>query len=150
MAYLRMVFSSCSSECIFVPIVLARAEASSLLKEIEKYLSDGRRGELMRSGIKITIFGPPNAGKSSLFNYLGTYLSFSLSFILYNFFLANRQASIVTPIPGTTRDVLELALDINGLPVVLSDTAGLRQTEDIVESIGVQRGIDACVSLSSF
>ena len=134
----------------FVPIVLARAEASSLLEEIERHLSDGRRGELMRSGIKITIFGPPNAGKSSLFNYLGTYLSSSLSFIQFTrqLSLANRQASIVTPIPGTTRDVLELALDIDGLPVILSDTAGLRQTEDIVESIGVQRGVDACVSLS--
>ena len=89
-------------------------------------------------------------GKSSLFNYLGTYLSSSLSFIqsTRQLSLANRQASIVTPIPGTTRDVLELALDIDGLPIILSDTAGLRQTEDIVESIGVQRGIDACVSLS--
>lgn len=58
---------------------------------------------------------------------------------------ANRQASIVTPIPGTTRDVLELTLDIGGLPVVLADTAGLRQTDDVVEGIGVRRGIDAYV-----
>ena len=53
---------------------LARAEAATLLSEIRKHLSDGSRGELVRSGIKLAIFGPPNAGKSSLFNYLGLYL----------------------------------------------------------------------------
>ncbi|KIM42801.1 hypothetical protein M413DRAFT_26792 [Hebeloma cylindrosporum] len=94
----------------------AKIEASHLLAQIKNHLSDNRRGELVRSGIKMTIFGPPNAGKSSLFNYL-----------------ANREASIVTPIPGTTRDVLELTLDIGGLPVVVADTAGLRETLDIVE-----------------
>ena len=59
--------------------------------------------------------------------------------------IANRPASIVTPIPGTTRDVLELTLDIGGLPVVVADTAGLRETDDLVEVIGVQRGVDASV-----
>lgn len=76
----------------------------------------------MRSGIRLAIFGPPNAGKSSLLN-----------------FLAQREAAIVTPVPGTTRDILELSLDIGGLPVVISDTAGLRPTEDLVESIGIER-----------
>ncbi|KAF8876299.1 tRNA modification GTPase TrmE [Gymnopilus junonius] len=104
----------------------ARAEAADLLAQIRKHLSDNRRGELVRSGIKMAIFGPPNAGKSSLFNYL-----------------ANRPASIVTSIPGTTRDVIELTLDIGGLPVVVADTAGLRETHDVVEVIGVQRGLDA-------
>ncbi|KAF9563328.1 tRNA modification GTPase TrmE [Agrocybe pediades] len=104
----------------------ARTEATELLFQIRNHLADSRRGEMIRSGIKLAIFGPPNAGKSSLFNYL-----------------ANRQASIVTPIPGTTRDVLELTLDIGGLPVVVADTAGLRETTDVVEVIGVQRGIEA-------
>ena len=61
--------------------------------------------------------------------------------------IANRPASIVTPIPGTTRDVLELTLDIGGLPVVVADTAGLRETDDLVEGIGVQRGVEALVCL---
>jgi predicted GTPase len=63
--------------------------------------------------------------------------------------IANRPASIVTPIPGTTRDVLELTLDIGGLPVVVADTAGLRETDDLVEGIGVQRGVEASVFFSS-
>lgn len=67
------VFSLQFSSLIIVPITLAKAEASALFRKIENYLSDSRRGELMRSGIKIAIFGPPNAGKSSLFNYLGSY-----------------------------------------------------------------------------
>ena len=75
------------------------------------------------------------------------YLTDHLPNIFY--VLANRPASIVTPIPGTTRDVLELTLDIGGLPVVVADTAGLRETDDIVEGIGVQRGVEASVFFRS-
>lgn len=92
-------------------------------------MDDHRRGELLRSGIKLAIFGPPNAGKSSLLN-----------------FLAQREAAIVTPIPGTTRDILSLSLDIGGLPVIISDTAGLRKTEDVVEKIGIERAKQAAQS----
>ncbi|KAF9449773.1 tRNA modification GTPase TrmE [Macrolepiota fuliginosa MF-IS2] len=104
----------------------AQQEAESLLTQIQSHLKDNRRGEIIRSGIKLAIFGPPNAGKSSLLNYL-----------------ARREAAIVTAIPGTTRDVLQLTLDIGGMPVVVADTAGLRKTEDVVETIGIGKGIDA-------
>lgn len=62
---------------------------------------------------------------------------------------AQREAAIVTPIPGTTRDILELSLDIGGLPVIVADTAGLRKTDDVVESIGVHRAEQLWVSLYS-
>ncbi|KAI8984989.1 tRNA modification GTPase TrmE [Trametes punicea] len=100
----------------------ARNRVLKLRDTIAHQLSDNRKGEIMRSGIRLAIFGPPNAGKSSLLN-----------------FLAQREAAIVTPVPGTTRDILELSLDIGGLPVIVADTAGLRKTDDIVEKIGVER-----------
>ncbi|KAF9468779.1 tRNA modification GTPase TrmE, partial [Collybia nuda] len=100
----------------------ARLQAQLLLVTIREHLDDKRRGEIIRSGIRLAIFGPPNAGKSSLLN-----------------FFAQREAAIVTPVPGTTRDILELSLDIGGLPVIVADTAGLRKTNDIVEIIGIER-----------
>ncbi|KAJ8517352.1 hypothetical protein ONZ45_g5461 [Pleurotus djamor] len=100
----------------------AQAEAQSLLATIHGHLRDSKRGEILRTGIRLAIFGPPNAGKSSLLN-----------------FLAQREAAIVTSVPGTTRDIIELSLDIDGLPVIVSDTAGLRKTDDIVENIGIER-----------
>ncbi|KAG1858998.1 tRNA modification GTPase TrmE [Suillus subalutaceus] len=104
----------------------AHDRALNIINCIRSHLDDNRRGEILRSGIKLAIFGPPNAGKSSLFN-----------------FLAQRDAAITSPIPGTTRDVLTLTLDIGGFPVVLSDTAGLRETLDTVEQVGVGRAGNA-------
>lgn len=104
----------------------AHDRALNIINRIRSHLDDNRRGEILRSGIKLAIFGPPNAGKSSLFN-----------------FLAQRDAAITSPIPGTTRDVLTLTLDIGGFPVVLSDTAGLRETLDTVEQVGVGRAGNA-------
>jgi len=75
--------------------------------------------------VRLAIYGPPNAGKSSLFNVL-----------------AQREAAIVTDVPGTTRDVLEISLNLGGFPVVVADTAGLRDTDDLVEQIGVARAAD--------
>ncbi|KAJ2928011.1 hypothetical protein H1R20_g9083, partial [Candolleomyces eurysporus] len=107
----------------------AKSRVQKVLDTTQGYLDDHCRGELLRSGIRLAIFAPPNAGKSSLLN-----------------FLAQREAAIVTPIPGTTRDILELSLDISGLPVVIADTAGLRKTEDVVEKIVIQRARKAVES----
>ncbi|NXY61535.1 GTPB3 GTPase, partial [Callaeas wilsoni] len=94
----------------------------ALEREIRGHLRDGRRGELLRGGVRAVIAGPPNVGKSSLFNLL-----------------CRRPAAIVSPAAGTTRDVLEVALDIGGFPLLLSDTAGLRRPADPVEREGVTR-----------
>jgi tRNA modification GTPase len=96
---------------------------TSLRRNMQHFLSDNRRGELVREGVKVAIVGPPNAGKSSLFNLL-----------------AKREAAIVSPIAGTTRDVLELTLDLGGVRCTLSDTAGVREnSEDIIEQEGMKR-----------
>jgi tRNA modification GTPase len=95
-----------------------------LIAEIDSHLADGRRGERLRDGIAVAIVGPPNAGKSSLLNLL-----------------AQREAAITSPIAGTTRDVIEVAVDLAGYPVVLADTAGLRESGDLVEQEGLRRAL---------
>jgi tRNA modification GTPase len=100
----------------------ALASAKRLRDEIAAALADGGRGERLRDGIVIAIAGPPNAGKSTLLNRL-----------------ARREAAIVSPHPGTTRDVIEVHMDLGGYPATLLDTAGLRQSDDPVEREGVRR-----------
>ncbi|KAM6921967.1 5-taurinomethyluridine-[tRNA] synthase subunit GTPB3, mitochondrial [Xenentodon cancila] len=104
--------------------VLDQVDSSvcELRAEIVGHLTDERRGERLRSGVQVVIAGATNAGKSSLLNTL-----------------CQRPAAIVSPIAGTTRDVVETALDIGGFPVLLSDTAGLRDSSDPVELEGVRR-----------
>ena len=102
------------------------AETAALAGEIEAHLADGHRGERLRDGIAVAIVGPPNAGKSSLLNQL-----------------ARREAAITSPIAGTTRDVIEVAIDLAGYPVVLADTAGLRETADAIEQEGLRRALAA-------
>eukprot|EP00532_Pseudo-nitzschia_australis_P000875 CAMPEP_0168193126 /NCGR_PEP_ID=MMETSP0139_2-20121125/18427_1 /TAXON_ID=44445 /ORGANISM="Pseudo-nitzschia australis, Strain 10249 10 AB" /LENGTH=617 /DNA_ID=CAMNT_0008116435 /DNA_START=194 /DNA_END=2047 /DNA_ORIENTATION=+ len=95
----------------------------NLKESMQDNLEDGRRGELIREGIKVAIIGPPNAGKSSLFNVL-----------------ARRDAAIVSPIAGTTRDVLQVSMDLGGVKCTLQDTAGVRSdTTDILELEGMKR-----------
>ena len=96
--------------------------ARELVEEIEKTLADEHRGERLREGLTVAIAGPPNAGKSSLLNRL-----------------ARREAAIVSPYAGTTRDVIEVHLDLAGYPVTLLDTAGVRESDDPVEQEGVRR-----------
>jgi tRNA modification GTPase len=96
--------------------------ARQLRDEIATCLADGRRGERLREGLVVAIAGPPNAGKSTLLNRL-----------------ARREAAIVSPYPGTTRDVIEVHLDLDGYPLTLLDTAGVRQSDDPVEQEGVRR-----------
>lgn len=100
-----------------------RPRASKLREEMRRHLADGNRGEVIRSGIRVAIVGPPNAGKSTLLNLL-----------------ARRPAAIVSPIAGTTRDVVEVQLELAGLPVLVSDTAGIRAAAaDPVEQEGIRR-----------
>lgn len=97
-------------------------DMQTLKQEILNHLSGVRAGEIVRDGLKVVIVGPPNAGKSSLLNHL-----------------ARRDVAIVTEIPGTTRDVLHVDLDLDGFAVRLYDTAGLRETDDLVEQEGIRR-----------
>jgi len=99
-------------------------DMTALAVEIERHLEGASFGEIIRDGLKIVIAGEPNAGKSSLMNAL-----------------AKREVAIVTDIAGTTRDVLHVDLDIEGYAVRLYDTAGLRETEEVVEREGIRRAL---------
>jgi tRNA modification GTPase len=92
--------------------------------QIAIHLDDGKRGERLRDGLTLAILGPPNAGKSSLINWL-----------------SKRDAAIVSATPGTTRDIIEVQLDVQGYPLTVIDTAGLRETDDPVEAEGVRRAL---------
>ncbi|MGD0865949.1 MAG: tRNA uridine-5-carboxymethylaminomethyl(34) synthesis GTPase MnmE [Rhizomicrobium sp.] len=103
----------------------ARADASSILAAIRLHLDDSRRGEIVRDGLFLTVIGPPNAGKSSLVNAL-----------------AKRDVAIVAATPGTTRDIVEVRLDLAGYAIVVADTAGLREAVEAVEAEGVRRALE--------
>ncbi|MEQ1709425.1 MAG: tRNA uridine-5-carboxymethylaminomethyl(34) synthesis GTPase MnmE [Terricaulis sp.] len=98
---------------------------AALAADMGRHLDDAHRGERVRDGFRIAIIGPPNAGKSSLLNAL-----------------ARREAAIVSDLPGTTRDVVEVRLVLAGFPVWIADTAGLREAADAVEAEGVRRALE--------
>ena len=104
---------------------LAVSGIKRLAADINEFLNDSRRGEIIRDGFKVGIIGAPNAGKSTLLNAL-----------------VDREVAIVSEHAGTTRDVIEARLDIGGWPVIFSDTAGLRETNDPVEGEGVRRALE--------
>ncbi len=106
------------------PLAEATRRVNALRAVIAGHLADGRRGERLRTGLEIAIIGPPNAGKSSLVNAL-----------------AGREAAIVSATAGTTRDVIEVHLDLAGWPVIVADTAGLREAAEAVEAEGVRRAL---------
>jgi tRNA modification GTPase len=101
-----------------------RRTAERVREAVEAHLNDARRGELVREGLFLTVIGPPNAGKSSLVNTL-----------------AGRDVAIVSETAGTTRDVVEVRLDLGGYAVILADTAGLRAASEGVEAEGVRRAL---------
>ena len=98
-----------------------KKSSNQVMNEIKKILDDQKVGELIREGFKIAIVGPTNAGKSSLLNNL-----------------SNREVAIVSEVAGTTRDVIETHLNIDGYPVIISDTAGIRESKDEIEKKGIK------------
>ena len=102
-----------------------KKSSDEVLKNLEKILDDQKVGERIREGFKIAILGPTNAGKSSLLNHL-----------------SNRDVAIVSEIAGTTRDVIETHLNIDGYPVIVSDTAGIRESKDEIEKKGIKLSLN--------
>ena len=111
------------------PLAAAATGLAALEAEVAAHLDDARRGERLREGFCIAIVGAPNAGKSSLLNRL-----------------SGRDAAIVSTRAGTTRDVVEVRLDLGGWPLTLADTAGLRESRDEIESEGVRRALARAAS----
>mgnify|MGYP000483242134 CR=1 FL=1 len=98
-----------------------KINSEKIKNEIEKALDDNKIGEIIREGFKVAIIGPPNVGKSSLLNYL-----------------SRREAAIVSEKAGTTRDVIEVHLNVQGMPIIICDTAGIRDSNDEIETRGVK------------
>ncbi|EAS06744.2 tRNA modification GTPase MnmE (macronuclear) [Tetrahymena thermophila SB210] len=117
-------FESDQDDVEFNILGKTQENVQQVIKDINEQLSDRNRGEILRDGMKISIIGKPNAGKSTLLNCL-----------------AKKDIAIVSEIPGTTRDALSVSLNISGFPILLYDTAGIRQTKDVIEEKGVNKAL---------
>ena len=106
-------------------VPLQPGKAQSLAHDITAHLDDDRRGERLREGFQVAVLGPPNSGKSSLVNLL-----------------ARREAAIVSSTAGTTRDIIEVHMNLGGWPVTLADTAGIRKSGDEIEREGIRRALN--------
>jgi tRNA modification GTPase len=106
-------------------LIEIKKSSDEVLKNIENILDDQKVGERIREGFKIAILGPTNAGKSSLLNHL-----------------SNKDVAIVSEIAGTTRDVIETHLNIEGYPVIVSDTAGIRESKNEIEKKGIKLSLN--------
>ena len=99
-----------------------QSRVANLKEQIASVLQNAQKGKIIRDGLRVVIAGKPNVGKSSLLNAL-----------------LGQERAIVTDIPGTTRDVIEEYINLNGIPLKIVDTAGIRETDNIVEQIGVDK-----------
>ena len=97
-------------------------DLEEIKQKLAELIENEKRGEIIKSGIKIAIVGRPNVGKSSLLNLI-----------------AGKEKAIVTHIPGTTRDIIEETINIKGIPIIFSDTAGIRKSKNLIEKIGVEK-----------
>jgi tRNA modification GTPase len=129
LVHLRMLVEATldfpEEEIDFLEKADARGQLERLQQTLARVMQRARQGALLREGIKVVIAGQPNAGKSSLLNAL-----------------AGAELAIVTPVPGTTRDVVSQTIQIEGVPLHVIDTAGLRESADHVEQIGIARAWD--------
>ncbi|HCJ66425.1 MAG TPA: tRNA uridine-5-carboxymethylaminomethyl(34) synthesis GTPase MnmE [Elusimicrobia bacterium] len=123
LAHLEVSLDYIEEDIEFLSLDEIEDRVTKILSQIEKLLESADTGKILREGLKTAIVGKPNVGKSSLLN-----------------FLLREERAIVTPLPGTTRDIIEETVNLRGIPLVIIDTAGIREhSQDLIEKIGIER-----------